>query len=111
MGDVVSCKCVLKLNGLEGAPGTADSLAFVLPSGQGRDWHRIACYEAGKPEPSCGHPVWKYEKRDGRLHLTPSLLVTTTQFHTDYNWSVDFEECPAGVNEFDYFFSINPEMA
>lgn len=113
MGDLITATCVLKRGGFEGPRATADCLSFVLlrEARQNPDWHAIACHAKGTPEPDCGHPVWQYEVRDGRLHLTPSLLDQSTGFHTDYHWSVAFAECPDGRDPFTVFFELNPGMS
>ena len=102
MGDVVTGKCVLEKNV---DPAREDYLAFLI----GKDWHYLPCYARGKPK--LGTPSWEYEEREGRLYLTPSLLDTVTKFHTDYAWNVAYEVKPAGVNAFDFFFQINPELS
>lgn len=102
MGDIVHCRCVLKLN----VDRTRDdSLFLCVPP----DWKAriIPCRPKGQTRRTNG-PEWEYEEKDGRLHLTPSLLCTDTKFHTDFNWNVEYEICPANTSFYDHFYAINP---
>ena len=111
MSDVITVKCVLKRRGYEHPNGICDALAFVNPAQKGSPWHWIACHEKGQPPlPGTTHPQWEYEVRGNRLHFTPSLLDTSDNFHTAYNWDVQFAECPHGQGAHDFFFELNPEV-
>lgn len=115
MSDVITVKCVLARGKFEDPRGICDGLAFVNPAQKGKPWHWIACHEKGTPAfPTTGGlremPQWEYEVRGERLHFTPSLLDTSDQFHTAYNWDVAFAELPASRGAHDFFFEINPEV-
>jgi hypothetical protein len=101
MADTVDCKCVLKI-GREGA----DLLYLVAKP----DFNLriLPCRPKGQTQRE-KRPEWEYEEKDGRLHVTPSLLATDTGFHTAFNWSCDYVACPDGVGGYDHFYSINPE--
>lgn len=104
MGDVITRKCVLDL----AADRTrSDYLAIILSPDGYSDFRYIPCRPKGEPRKAGGAPEWEYEIRDGRLHLTPSLLCTDTGFHTDFNWSVAFELRPEGIDAFAHCQAIN----
>jgi len=112
MGDVIHCTVVLARDGYEHlSDEKSDALAFVLPHGERKDWHWIACREKSRPLPQDrSQPVWQYEIRGDRLHFTPSLLDRLTGFHTAYHWDVAFREKPAGIGAHEFFFQINPTV-
>lgn len=110
MGDLITVRCVLKRQGYKGIEGKCDGLAFVNPAQHDNPWHWIPCRELGQPILPGLHAQWEYEVRGDRLHFTPSLLDTSDQFHTDYNWSVAFSECPDEKNPHDFFFEVNPDL-
>ncbi len=108
---MITVRCVLARGRFEGPGGTCDGLAFVNPAQKGNPWHWIACHEKGTPGLTAGVcPQWVYEVRGDRLHLTPSLLDTSDQFHTAYNWDVAFAEKPDGMGAHEFFFVINPDL-
>ena len=104
MGDLVSCKSVLAKNV---DPSREDYLYLCVPP----DWRMriIPCRPKGEPRRTTS-AEWEYEEKDGRLHLTPSLLCTDTQFHTEYHWQTDYEVKPDGVGGYDRFYAINPNI-
>jgi hypothetical protein len=108
MGDIIRYTCVLK-KGIGQAP---DSLALAVnKSGSDNGYREIPCHPDGedrRPRPGMPDVMWTYQVRDGRLHLYPSLLCQSANFHTDYNWSVDFIECPQDQDEMDLFMKTNP---
>jgi len=95
MGDVITTKAVLAKSV---DSSRLDYLYLFTP----RDIDRrcpfgIACEPKGETRERMGtRQVWQYEERDGRLHVTPSLLCTDNGFHTDFNWSVDYVVCTGG---------------
>ena len=101
MGDVVTCKAVLK----KAVDPTRPDFLFLSPAHQ--DYRDLPCHEKGKPKG--GTPEWEYEIRGDRLHITPSMHCTDTGFHTDFHWSVAFELKPEGVDAMTHFFAINPD--
>lgn len=106
MGDIITCKCVLVLPPAH-EPQRAGRLYLVAADGKGL--RIISAAPAGGDATYPGDsPIWRYEIRDGRMHLTPSLLCTDSGFHTDYNWSCDFETCPPEVSGYDRFKALNP---
>ena len=110
MSDVITVKCVLARRKFEDPAGICDGLAFVNPAQKGKPWHWIACHEKGTAPLPTSRPQWEYEVRGERLHFTPSLLDTSDQFHTGYNWDVAFAELPEGRCAYYFFFEINPEV-
>lgn len=105
MNNVVTCVAVLAL---AVDRSRADSIYLAVPP----DWHLrvLPCRPKGQPRKGDG-PEWEYEEKDGRLHLTPSMLATDTQFHTDYHWSCAYIVKPEGVEGYDFFYSQNPTIA
>lgn len=101
MGDLVTCRCVLNThnNGKE---------ALYLAVRPDFGLRIIPVRPKGTPKTEW-RSEWEYEEKDGRLHLTPSLLCTDTQFHTDYNWSCDFERLTANSG-YEKFIELNPEI-
>ncbi|GEM_PF-6155305 len=110
MSDVITVCCVLARGKFEHPAGTCDALAFVNPAQKGKPWHWIACHKKGTPELPTSWPQWEYEVRENRLHLTPSLLDKSDNFHTAFNWDVSFAECPEHRDPFDFFLEMNPEV-
>lgn len=107
MGDLVTCKCVLVKR------DSGDTLYLVVPPCF--NLRMIPCVTKGSKNGDCdslpaSRPAWEYEEKDGKLHLAPSLLATDTGFHTDYNWSCDYEVCPEGSEGYEYFNSLNPGL-
>lgn len=109
MSDIVTCKCVLVTRESVGrfTDEYADRLCMRIDQ-KDSGFRDIPCYKKGRPKPET--PGWEYEIRDGRVHLTPSLNCTDSGFHTDYAWSVAYEECPQGVDWMTHFFAINPDL-
>jgi hypothetical protein len=101
MGDEVTCKCVL------GRYTTGGEYLMLVCS---PDFHFRIIPLRPKGDGRTQTPEWEYEERDGRLHLTPSLLCTDTGFHTGYNWSADFERAADGVDCMERFYELNPDI-
>jgi hypothetical protein len=103
MGDIVTCSCVLNThnNGKE-------SLYLAVRPDFGL--RIISLRKKGEPKQEERRPEWEYEEKDGKLHLTPSLHCTDTGFHTDYNWSCDYERLTANSG-YEKFIEMNPGIA
>jgi hypothetical protein len=105
MGDVVQCKAVLSkspdksVNDLLYVAVPPDYRARILP-----------CRPRAEPRRAPGgRPEWNYfERPDGKLEVSPSMLCTDTQFHTDNPWICDYEVRPEGVGMSEHFEAINP---
>ena len=108
MGDVITCTAVLVRSN---SPEPADRCDLLyLDCFDGKGLRVIPCSPAGADgDKVTDRPLWRYEERDGRLHLTPSLHATDSGFHTDYHWSCAFEQCPQEVGGYQHFKSINPQ--
>lgn len=104
MGDVIPYKAVLKKSADHTRP---DTLYVATKNG---DWRSIPCRSNPKPglSPIDGRN-WSHRIIGNRIHMAPSLLCTDTLFHTDYNWSVEFEELPPGREPVEFFGAINPD--
>lgn len=105
MGDEVKCKAVLS----KSPDTTVNDLLYVAvpPDYRARI---LPCRPKGQPKRSAeGRPEWEYtELPNGKLEVTPSLLCTDTQFHTDGVWTCDYEVRPEGVGMLEHFEAINP---
>lgn len=107
MGDIITCVCVLKKSKDRSRP---DHLALGTKASEDDSGYReIPCRPRGAKVDNEGKAIWDYEEKDGRLHLTPSLLCLMTGFHTDYHWSVAYEVCPDHLDQMYRFTEINPE--
>lgn len=100
MSDEVTCTAVLKRSV---DPTRMDSLYLACPP----DWKLriLDCRPKGLPR--VGRPEWQYEKRDGKLHLTPSLHCVDTGFHTAGAWSCAYVEVKKLAYE--KFLKLNPQ--
>jgi hypothetical protein len=105
MSDVVHCKCLLKKMS---ATLGVDLLYLVCPP----DFNLriIPCRPKGEAQRQEKRPEWQYQEIGGRLNLQPSLRCLDTQFHTAFDWSVDYEVCPDGVSAYNRFFALNPSV-
>ena len=109
MGDIITFTCILKKSS---NPGEPDTLALAISKTDGDNGYReIPCHPVGakvKPKPSMPNVMWEYRVSGNQLHLTPSLFCPSVNFHTDYNWSVAFVECPELKDEMELFAETNP---
>lgn len=104
MGDAFTCKASL----MKSVDPTRPDYLFLSP--KHRDYRNIPCKPKGRIiAAEFDKSLWTYEERDGKLFISPSLLCCDTGFHTDYNWSVEFEICPPGTDSMTHFFQINPD--
>ena len=101
MGDTVTCMAVLQKSV---DPDRNGSLYLVT----GPEGLRILpCHPEGRARHG-NDAQWNYREDDETLHVHPSLLATDTGFHTDYNWTCQFKECPPGESAYDLFMQLNP---
>ena len=99
MSDTVTSICVLNRS--------KEGEILILALTDGTVTH-IAVHEAGG-DPKSRDPEWTYEEKDGKLHLSPSLLCEGHNFHTAANWIVVFERHD-GDNPWDKFYRLNPHL-
>jgi len=103
MDDIVFCKCALSKSV---DPTRPDYLGLKADD----QYVCIPCKPKGRIMETDNEKPWEYEERDGRLFLTPSLLVkgSGSDFHTSKLWNVAYEVCPDGVDCYNHFKAINP---
>lgn len=101
MGDLVTCKTVLKRSPDD---HLSDRLYLAVPPDN--ELLAIPCWPKGTPQRG---PL-EYEETDGRLQVTPSVFASDTGFHTDNPWSCDYELCPPHVQAYDHFYALNPHL-
>jgi hypothetical protein len=111
MGDLITLQCVLKKSV---DPSRPDRLAVGTKQTEHDNGYReISCKPKGSTMVSKDYDekhIWEYEEKDGRLHLTPSLLCTITGFHTDFYWDVAFVLCPPEGDVMLLFMALHPQF-